>query len=364
MNFTLNEDQRMLVDSVRRFANQLRDAAPELDLDGRMDDKLFQQASELGMPLDAVPEGQGGYLEGPYLHLFRALRGLELGAACAGVAHQLESVTDVALALEKAPANVREAWFKRIVDAGYARASILGYNDGFTAEKRDGKLFISGAHPSVLLAETAQVWLLKARGPEGTVLVLFAGKPDGAETFRLSNTGFRACDACDVHLTDIAVADDSVLAAGAEADEIWARVLDTARLSVAARGVGMARAGIDFARRYAGERVQFGRPIAKFQAIAQMLDESAMAVEAARLLVLDTAARFDEGRQISDRIRQVKAHVAKVLTRATIDAVQVLGGYGFVSDYPVEKYYRDARVFETIYGRDILDLLIDQQVPA
>ena len=362
MIFSLNDDQRMLVDSVKRFATQaVRDAAPQVDMDGVMDDRLFQQAVELGLPLDAIPEAHGGYLEGDYLHLFRALRSDQLGAACAGIAHQLESITDVALLLSSADAAMQQRWYKRITEAPFARAAVLGAADGFTVAPSGDGLSLSGRQSAVLLAESAEVWMVRATGAEGTVLVLLPGKPAGAETARLSNTGWRACDACDVHLTGITVPAEDVLARGADADELWARFLDTARLSVSARGIGTAQAAIDFAREYAADRVQFGRPIGKFQSIAQMIEESQLAVDAARLLVFETAARVDGGQRSSDRIRMVKAHVSRVLTRASIDAVQVLGGYGFVNDYPVEKYYRDARVFETLYGRDILDALIDVQ---
>ncbi len=92
-----------------------------------------------------------------------------------------------------------------------------------------------------------------------------------------------------------------------------------------------------------------------------MLEESKSAIAAARLLVYQNASRLDAGEKLRAEVENTKAHVAKVVTRATIDSVQVLGGYGFVNDYPVERYYRDARVIETLYGRDILNVLLDIQ---
>lgn len=359
MDFRLNDDQRMLYDSVKRFANQVvRTAAPHLDLEAKMDANLFKAATELGLPLDALPAAHGGYLEGPFSHLSRALRDDQLGNACAGVAHQLESITDIALAIGSGNEKTQAKWFKHIAGQAYATGAILGTNDSFTATANSGGYLVSGSQSAVLLAESAHVWLIKATAAGKTVLLLLAGKSGGAETFTISSTGWRACDMADVNLADIKVDADDVLAEGAEADAIWETLLDGARLSVAARGVGVAQAAVDFAQQYANDRVQFQRPIAKFQAIAQMLEESKSAIAAARLLVQHTASRLDSGEKLSTDIRNVKAHVSRVLTRATIDAVQVLGGYGFVNDYPVEKYYRDARVFEAIYGRDILDVLI------
>ena len=362
MDFSLNEDQRMLLDSLKRFsATVLKPAAPKIDEHQKMDPALFKSAVELGMPLDAVPAKNGGYLEGAYSHLNRALRAETCAQACAGVTYLLESGTEIALALAKADAKTADAWLKNFTAPSFATGALVGEYGGFTAQMAGAGFKISGQQTAVLLAESASFWLLKAAGPEGTLLAIFAGKPAGAETFRISNTGFRACDAADVHLTDIAVGGENVLAQGAAADEIWRLVLDASRVVTAALGLGNAQGAVDFAQGYANERVQFSRPIAKFQAIAQMLEESKSAIAAARLLVFQLAHRLEAGENVSDAIRLAKAHAAKVGTRATIDAVQVLGGYGFVTDYPVEKAYRDNRVIETLRGRDMLDMLINIQ---
>lgn len=356
MDFALTQDQRMTLDSVKRFVtNVVKTAAPKIDEHAKMDAAVFKAAAELGMPLDAVPAKFEGYLEGSYAHLNRVLRAEALAQGCAGITYQLESAVDAALALAKGDDKLQAKWFAKLTGASYATAALLGDNDGF--KFAGGK--VSGAQPAVLLATSAAVWIVKAQGDKGTVLALFAGKPAAAQIAAVSNTGFRACDAADVSLSE--VAPDDVLAEGAQADEIWQHLLDGSRLLVAALGVGLAQASIDFAQGYANERVQFGRPIAKFQAIGQMLEESRAAIAAARLLVQSLAFRLDAGENVSTEIRNAKAFVARVAARATTDGVQVLGGYGFVNDYPVEKYYRDARVVETLRGRDMLDMLINIQ---
>lgn len=360
MNFLLTDEQRQLIESVRRFANQsIRAVAHHVDIEHKMNPKVFAQAAELGLPLDAVPAARGGYLDGAFSHLNRALRDEILGWGCAAIAHQIESIVDVALLLAKAPAHVQSTWFKRIVDAGYARAAVMGWRDGFSAKVDNRRVLIQGHETAILLADSAQVWLVRANGLAGTVLALFAGKPQACETFAVSHEAWRGCDVADVHLYEAPV--DDVIAQGADADALWQLFLDGARLSIAARGIGVAQAAIEFAQQYGAERIQFGRPIIKFQALAQMAAENQAAINAARQWTLQLATRLDAGESVSNEIRRLKAHVAQMLFRATIDAVQMLGGYGFVSDYPVEKYYRDARVFDSIYGRDMLDLLIEHQ---
>jgi alkylation response protein AidB-like acyl-CoA dehydrogenase len=362
MDFTPNEDQRMLLDSLKRFsASVLKPAAPKIDEHQKMDPALFKPAAELGMPLDAVPAKYEGYLEGAYPHLNRALRAAALAEACAGVTYLLESGIDVALALGKADAKVQDAWFPKLTGKEFATGALLGEYGGFSAKAGGPGLVLSGSQTAVLLAESASFWLVQAKGPDGSVLAIYEGKPAGAETFKISNTGFRACDAADVTLAEIALPAANILAQGVAADEIWQKLLDGSRVMTAAIGLGNAQGAVDFAQGYANDRVQFGRPIAKFQAIAQMLEESKSAIAAARLLVFSLAQRLENGENVSDAIRMAKAHAAKVGTRATIDCVQVLGGYGFVSDYPVEKAYRDNRVIETLRGRDMLDVLINIQ---
>ncbi len=363
MDFRLDDEQKALVESVRRFAaNDIRPVAGPIDLEEqKLDAKLFDAAASLGLPLDAVPAEYEGYLEGSFSNLNRILRDEILGWGCAGIAHQLESGVDLALLLLGADKAAQDRWFPAFVKAGYARAAVLGNRGGIGAREAGGKVVLNGAETAVLLAQSAPFWLVRATGDAGTVIVV-ADRPDKAELTPVSNTGWRACDVADVKLADVSLAGDSVVARGEAADALWQKFLDGARLSVAARGVGIGQAAVEFARQYAGERIQFDRPIGKFQAIGQMIEENQTGVDAARLLVQQLAARLDAGEKISDDIRKAKNHVARTIIRATIDAVQVLGGYGFVSDYPVEKYFRDARPVEVLYGRDILDILIDQQI--
>ncbi len=363
MDFEFNDVQRQTVEMMRRFAdNELRPVAHELDLARRMDEGLFDKARELGLPLDAVPAAHGGYLEGTFSRLDRVLRNEVLGWGCAGLTHQFESIVPIALALAKASEDGQKRWFAEITDeSSYPRGALLGADDPFEADAEGDGFRISGEQPAVLLAPSARLFLLSARGPAGLIVAIVPGGADNVIITPVDNMAWRACDCGDVRLDDVTVGSDAVLARGDDAVRLWNEVLSGARLTAAARSVGIADAALAFAREYAGERVQFGRPILKFQAVAEMLEGSRRAVEASRHQVRELAWRLDRGENVTDEVRRAKSQAAAMCIRATIDAVQVLGGYGFVSDYPVEKYYRDARVVQSLYGHDMLQLLLKTQ---
>ena len=138
---------------------------------------------------------------------------------------------------------------------------------------------------------------------------------------------------------------------GAAVEEILAWY----RVSLAARGLGVAAAAIEYAAAYAEDRVQFGQPIGRFQSLARMRDANQTAIAAARAYVLQAGWEIDRGAaSAADTASRARDLAADVVTRATIEAVQIHGGYGFVNDFPVEKLMRDARAFEVLGGNEAL----------
>jgi alkylation response protein AidB-like acyl-CoA dehydrogenase len=134
--------------------------------------------------------------------------------------------------------------------------------------------------------------------------------------------------------------------------------LDSGRLGIGACAAGLAQAALDYAVRYATEREQFGRPIARFQGIGFMLADMATQVAAARALVLAAARLHDVGRPYSAEAAKAKLFATDMAMRVTTDAVQVLGGYGYVSDHPVERYMREAKVLQIVEGTNQIQRLV------
>jgi len=158
---------------------------------------------------------------------------------------------------------------------------------------------------------------------------------------------------------------DFVLARGAEARAVGEEILAWARVSLAARAAGVATAAMEYAAAYAKDRVQFGQPIGTFESLIRLRDDAETGTMAAKQLALYAAWALDKGTpKAFDLASRARVLAGDVVARATIDAVQIFGGYGFVNDYPVEKLMRDARAFEALHGDERLGRVLSQKAVA
>ncbi|MDX2498380.1 MAG: acyl-CoA dehydrogenase [Desulfobacterales bacterium] len=160
--------------------------------------------------------------------------------------------------------------------------------------------------------------------------------------------GLRASDTTDLIFNDCIVPAENRLGNEGDGFKIAMKALDGGRIGIAAQSVGVAQAAFDAAVKYAKKREQFGQPISKFQGLRWMIADMATEIEAARQLMLSAAAMKDRGEKIISQASMAKLFASEMVNRVTAKALQIHGGYGFIKDYPVERFYRDARVF-TIY---------------
>jgi len=160
--------------------------------------------------------------------------------------------------------------------------------------------------------------------------------------------GLRASDTTDLIFDDCRVPSANMLGNEGDGFKIAMKALDGGRIGIAAQSVGVAQAAFDTAVKYAKKREQFGQPISKFQGLRWMIADMAMEIEAARQLMLSAAAMKDRGEKHTVQASIAKLFASEMVNRVTAKALQMHGGYGFIKDYPVERFYRDARVF-TIY---------------
>jgi alkylation response protein AidB-like acyl-CoA dehydrogenase len=376
MDFALEEDQALLVATVRRFAERsLRSAAADADRAAAPPPQLAATAADVGFLLDAVPAEAGGLLEGPYPHLLRALRGLELGRGCAGLAALLETNVEPALAVGRWGSDeARAALFGALTRAP---DQVPGTFPGLATTARDwrgavgvaasagGELVLTGSlGPLPAMAAAGHVLFVGRIGEAGSgggepVLALIPTASDGATVAAVAPSGWRAARWGTLALERVRLPAAMVIARGAAAAAAIEQVLAWYRSSLAARAVGVAIAAMEHARRYGEERIQFDQPIGRFESLIRMRDENETAAAAARGLVLLAAWQLDRGlSEAPDSASRARAFAGGVVARATIDAVQMLGGYGFVNDYPVEKLMRDARAFEVLLGNEGLDRVL------
>ena len=344
MDFSLDDDQQLIVETVRKFAErELRSWAADADRAGAPPDRLAQVAGDLGLFLDAVPAEAGGLLEGSYSHLTRALRGYELGRGCAAIAALLEANVEPALAVGQwGNAAAKQALFGSLAQGGHATL----YHDSRGLLTIDGDR-VTGKLLAPALAVASHV--VVASG-SSLVLVPLAG----ARVEAITPSGWRAARWGTATLEGHK---GIVLESGSVET-----VLAWARTSLAARAVGVAVAAMEHAEKYGKERVQFGQPIGTFESLIRLRDDALTTAAAARLLALHAGWLVDKGDpKAADTASRARVIAGDCVARATIDAVQIFGGYGFVNDYPVEKLMRDARAFEALLGDERLGRVLSQK---
>jgi butyryl-CoA dehydrogenase len=349
MDFRLDEEQQMIVQTLRRFADRdLRGWAPDADRAGAPPERLIAAGAELGFFVDAVPAAHDGSLEGAYSHTTRALRGFELGRGCAGLAALLETNVEPALAVGAwGSAAAKQALFASLGSGGLA--AFAHDSQGRLEIVDTGELRVSGKlGPTPALAAASHV-LVAARD------AVFLLATDGIARQAITPSGWRAARWATATLDAHRVPADFVLARGEPARAVTDEVLSWARVSLAARAAGVATGAMEHARAYARERVQFGQPIGTFESLIRLRDDALTGAASARLMALYAAWAIDAGApDAADAASRARVHAGDVVARATIDAVQIFGGYGFVNDYPVEKLMRDARAFEALHGDERL----------
>jgi len=344
MDFALDDEQQMIVQTVRRFVDRdVRAWAADADREAAPPSRLATVAGDLGFFLDAVPEAAGGLLDGSYSHLTRALRSVELGRGCAAMAALLESNVEPALAVGRWGSDAaKQALFGSLAAGGLATTGRDSRGtltlDGDRLSGTIGPLPALGVASHVLLIKDATVALV----PVGAGRTAIA--PSG---WRCAQWGTLACDKVKVELL-----------AGADA----AQILAWYRAGLAARATGVAIAAMEHAAQYGTERVQFGQPIGRFEALIRLRDDAETGAAAARLMALWAAWSIDRGEPgAADAASRARVIAGDVVARATIDAVQIFGGYGFVNDYPVEKLMRDARAFEALLGDERLGRVLERK---
>ncbi|PXX31020.1 MULTISPECIES: acyl-CoA dehydrogenase family protein [Burkholderia] len=364
MDELYTEDQRMIRDAARAFATEmLAPNAAQWDHDARLPDAIVAQLGELGLLGMIVPQELGGsYTD--YVAYALAMEEIAAGdAACATLMSVHNSVGCGPILGFGTPAQ-KERWLAdmaagRVIGAfclTEPQAGSEANNLRTRAELRDGKWVLNGAKQFVTNGQRAGVAIVFAMtdpeaGKRGISAFLvptdtpgfIVGKPE-------KKMGIRASDTCAITFENCAIPEENLLGNRGEGLKIALSNLEGGRIGIAAQALGIARAAFDKARRYAGERVQFGKPIAEHQAIQQKLADMATQINAARLLVHHAAKLRTAGLPCLSEASQAKLFASEMAERVCSDAIQIHGGYGYLVDYEVERHYRDARITQIYEG--------------
>ena len=376
MDLALTDEQRGIQALAREFADaEIGPYAAAWDREHRFPTEVFAKLGRLGLMGTCIPEELGG-AGADFLSYVLVLE--ELSRADAGVGVTVAVHTSAAtLPIVAFGSEEQKARFVPPLASGAVLGAFAltepdsGSDAGSirTTARADGDGWVlNGSKQWITNGSYAGTFLLFARSDEST-----AG-PRGISCFVLDRDhvtvvreeeklGLNSSSTADIRLDDAHVGPDRLLHDERKGFTVAMATLDGGRVGIAAQAVGIAQAAFDTARRYATQRRQFGRRIAEFQAIQFALAEMATSIDAARLLTYRAAWRKQNGLPHTGEGAKAKLFASRVAVETTSSAIQVLGGYGYTKDFPVERYYRDAKVTEIYEGTsEIQRIVIARQI--
>jgi len=378
MNFDLPDELREIQRTVRELCQaEVAPHAKTWDQTGEFPWAVVKHLGELGLMGIAVPEAYGG---------------AGLGAMATSVVIEEIARWDGSLALTVASHNglgqghilkfgseaQKQRWVpplargEKLAAWGLTEPGSGSDASGLasTAVRRGDGWVLNGAKTFITQGTVGDTFLIlaltdPARRQHGiTAFVVEKGTPGFTQRRIHDKLGMRSSDTAELHLEDVEVGDDQRIGELHQGFLNTLQILDRGRITIGALAVGLGRGALEEARRYALERKTFGKPIAEHQAISFMLADMATEIDASRLLVRRAAALCDAGVRFNREAAMAKLFASEAAMRATSKAVQIHGGYGYTQDFPVERYFRDAKLCEIgegtseiqrmVIGRDLL----------
>jgi butyryl-CoA dehydrogenase len=372
MDFASGREQGMVRDTVRRFAErEVRPIAKELDEVEKFPWPTLEKMWAVGLMGMTVPREFGG-TGSDYVSYAAAIEEISKASASVGVIMAVHNsvcaypILKYGTEPQKAkylPKLAREGWLGAFAltepGAGSDASAVqtTAVRDGDCYILNGNKVFITSgteAHLVIVVASTD-----RSKGSKGlTAFLVEKGTPGFAYGTTEEKMGMRGSATSELVFEKCRVPAENVLGTEGGGLKIALSSLDGGRIGIAAQALGIAQAALDEAVKYAKEREQFGKPIAKLQAIQWKLAEMAVGVEAARALVYRAAWLKDAGLPLGKEAAMAKLYASKVAREVTNEAVQIHGGYGYTRDYEVERYYRDAKVTEIYEGTSEIQRLV------
>lgn len=366
---TLSDDELLFRENVRQFAeDKVRPLAKEMDEKGVFDRGLIDQFFQLGLMGIEVPEQFGG-AGGKFFEAILAVEELSRADASAGVIVDVQNTLVNNALLRWATAEQKKRYLTRMAadTAGaYALSEAGSGSDAFAlqtrAELKGSDYVLNGRKLWITNAKEAGIFVLfasvdPAAGYKGiTAFIIEKEFPGFTVGKKEDKLGIRASSTCELILEDCRVPRENVLGEVGKGYKIAIETLNEGRIGIGAQMLGVARGAWEYAAKYAQERKQFGKAISEYQGIQFQLAQMATEIEAARLMVYNAARMKDAGVPFVKEAAMTKLFCSQVAERVTSLAIEIYGGYGFTKDYPVEKYWRDAKIGKIYEGTSNMQL--------
>ncbi len=366
---SLTDDEVLFRDNIRQFADQsLRPKVREMDEKGIFEHELLEQFFHLGLMGIEIPEQYGG-AGGRFFEAILAVEEISRVDPSAGVIVDVQNTLVNNALLRWTNEEQRRRYLPRMVRdtvGAYALSEASSGSDAFAmqtrAELKGNEYVLNGRKLWITNSKEAGVFILfatvdPAAGYKGiTAFIIektFAGFSVGKKEDKL---GIRASSTCELILEDCRVPKENVLGEVGKGYKIAIETLNEGRIGIGAQMLGLARGAWEHALKYSQERKQFGKTISDFQGIQFQLAQMATEIEAARMMVYNAARMKDAGMNFVKEAAMTKLFASQVAERVASLAVEIFGGYGFSKDYPVEKYFRDAKIGKIYEGTSNMQL--------
>ena len=358
VNFEYSETQRMVAESARDFAEQfIRPHVMEWDAAQTFPVEVFKKAGEYGFMGVLVPVALGGSGMGyhEYIAIIEEISKVDPGIGLSVAAHNSLCTNHILLFGDE---EQKQRWIPKLASAEWIGAwGLTEHNTGSdaggmnTTAKQDGDHWvINGAKNFITHGISGDVAVIIARtGEKGdsrgmTAFVVEKGTPGFSSGKKEDKLGMRASETAELIFEDCRIPDSNRLGPVGEGFIQSMKVLDGGRISIGALSLGVAKGAFEASLKYSKERVQFGKPISQFQGISFKLAEMATEIEAAELLVHKAGFLKNADKPVTQQSAMAKMYASEVCVRVANEAVQIHGGYGYIREFPVEKFYRDAKL--------------------
>ncbi|MDX6438278.1 MAG: short-chain 2-methylacyl-CoA dehydrogenase [Gaiellaceae bacterium] len=370
MDLDLTQEQQLVRDTVREFAREkVAPVAEELDRESRFPYEIVAELGELGLMGLPIPEEYGGAGGDTvsYALAIEELTRIDSSVAITVAAHTSLGTMPILLFGSEAQ---KQVWLpdlasgRRLAAFGLTEpgAGSDAGNARTTAELREGRWVVNGSKMFITNAGTDITWgvTLTARTGEDEIsnIVVTNGTPGYEISAPMKKLGWKASDTRELSFSDVSVPEGNLLGERGAGFQQFLEILDGGRISVAAMGVGLAQGAYDLAYAYAQEREQFGKPIARFQAVQFRLADMATEIEAGRSMVVKAAWLKDQGRPFAREAAMAKLFTGELSNRAANWALQIHGGYGFMDEYAISRLYRDQKILEIGEGTNEVQRMV------
>jgi len=372
MDFALNKEQLMIQQMVREFAqNEIEPIVADYEAEGRFPEEVIKGLSDLGIMGMTVPKEYGG---GGCDTVSYTVAIEEIARACASTAIAV-SVNNSLACFPLLTFGTEEQKQEHLVPIASGKAlGAFGLTEPSagsdaamqqTIAETDGDGYvINGVKHFITNATIAEVYIVfamedRSKGTRGiTAFILRKGDPGFTFGTIEDKLGIRASIQAELVFENCRIPADRLLGANGKGFKIAMMTLDVGRIGVASQALGIAQASLDRSVQFANEREQFGKPIGRLGAIQEMVANMATQIEASRMLVRYAAWCKDNGRPFSKEAAMAKLHASETAMQVATKAIQIHGGYGYIKDYPVERYFRDAKITEIYEGTSEIQRLV------